>query len=57
MAEKFIIQVLKEKPQKFTCLDMTFKNDDQLKTNTALQMPAFEYRYRRNSTKIEFKMI
>ncbi len=44
LAEK----ILKEKPQKFTCLDTAFKNNDQLKTNTALQMEA---------EKIEFKVI
>lgn len=27
-----------EKPEKFTCLDFTFRDDNQLKTNTALQM-------------------
>jgi hypothetical protein len=36
------------KPEKFTCLDIAFKNNDQLKTNTALQM---------ESAKIEFKVI
>jgi len=36
------------KVEKFTCLDIAFKNSDQLKTNTALQMEA---------VKIEFKVI
>lgn len=31
-------KVLTEKPERFTCLDAAFKNNDQLKTNTALQM-------------------
>jgi len=37
-----------EKPQKFICLDRAFAGDDQLKTNTALQMEA---------EKIEFKVV
>jgi adenine-specific DNA-methyltransferase len=37
-----------QKPEKFTCLDIAFKDNDQLKTNTALQMEA---------GKIEFKVI
>jgi len=36
------------RPERFTCLDIAFKNNDQLKTNTALQM---------ESAKIEFKVI
>jgi hypothetical protein len=36
------------KPHKLTCLDVAFKNNDQLKTNTALQTEA---------AKIEFKAI
>ena len=36
------------KCERFTCLDAAFKNNDQLKTNTALQMEA---------AKIEFKVI
>ena len=36
------------KCEKFTCLDIAFKDNDQLKTNTALQMEA---------AKIEFKVI
>jgi len=38
----------KKKPEKFTCLDAAFKDSDQLKTNTALQMDV---------EKIEFKVI
>jgi hypothetical protein len=36
------------KPERFTCLDIAFKKNDQLKTNTALQIEA---------AKIEFKVI
>jgi hypothetical protein len=39
---------LAEKPEKFTCLDAAFKNNDRLKTNTALQM---------EGAKIEFGVI
>jgi hypothetical protein len=46
--KNYVAQVLKDKPQKFTCHDMTFKNDDKLKTNTALQM---------EGVKVEFKVI
>jgi len=48
ITKKLAEKILKEKPQKFTCLDTAFKNNDQLKTNTALQMEA---------AKIEFKVI
>jgi adenine-specific DNA-methyltransferase len=48
ITKKFIDKVLAEKPERFTCLDVAFKNNDQLKTNTALQMEA---------AKIEFKVI
>jgi adenine-specific DNA-methyltransferase len=48
ITKKFVDKVLSEKPEKFTCLDTAFKNNDQLKTNTALQMEA---------AKIEFKVI
>ncbi len=41
---------------KFTCLDIGFKNNDQLKTNTDLQMPALECCCRGESAKIEFKV-
>ncbi len=43
-----IEKITKTKPQKFLCLDRAFGNNDQLKTNTALQMEA---------EKIEFKVI
>ncbi len=48
ITKKFVDKVLAEKPERFTCLDVAFKNNDQLKTNTALQMEA---------GKIEFKVI
>ena len=48
ITKKLAERILKEKPQKFTCLDTAFKNNDQLKTNTALQAEA---------AKIEFKVI
>ena len=48
ITKKLAEKILKEKPQKFTCLDTAFKNNDQLKTNTALQAEA---------AKIEFKVI
>jgi adenine-specific DNA-methyltransferase len=48
ITKKFVDKVLAEKPERFTCLDVAFKNNDQLKTNTALQMEA---------AKIEFKVI
>ena len=48
VTKKFIDKMIKEKPEKFTCLDAAFKDNDQLKTNTALQMDA---------EKIEFKVI
>jgi adenine-specific DNA-methyltransferase len=48
ITKKFVDKVLSEKPEKFTCLDIAFKENDQLKTNTALQM---------ESSKIEFKVI
>lgn len=35
-------------PERFTCLGIAFKNNDQLKTNTGPQM---------ESAKIEFKVI
>jgi len=47
ITKKFVDKVLAAKPQRFTCLDVAFKNNDQLKTNTALQMEA---------AKIEFKV-
>ncbi|OHB77659.1 MAG: hypothetical protein A2Z25_04720 [Planctomycetes bacterium RBG_16_55_9] len=48
VTKKFVDKVLAEKPERFTCLDVAFKNNDQLKTNTALQM---------EGAKIEFKVI
>jgi adenine-specific DNA-methyltransferase len=48
ITKKFVDKVLAEKPEKLTCLDAAFKNNDQLKTNTALQM---------EGAKIEFKVI
>ncbi len=48
ITKKLVEKVLKEKPERFTCLDVAFKNNDQLKTNTALQMEA---------EKIDFKVI
>jgi adenine-specific DNA-methyltransferase len=48
ITKKLVEKVLKEKPERFTCLDIAFKNNDQLKTNTSLQM---------ESAKIEFKVI
>jgi hypothetical protein len=36
------------KCERFTCLDIAFKDNDQLKTNTSLQMKA---------AKIEFKVV
>jgi adenine-specific DNA-methyltransferase len=48
ITKKLVDKVLAEKPERFTCLDVAFKNNDQLKTNTALQMEA---------AKIEFKVI
>ena len=48
ITQKLTEKILKEAPQKFTCLDTAFTNNDQLKTNTALQAEA---------AKIEFKVI
>jgi len=36
--EKIIKQIIAAKPQKVFTLDRLFKNNDKLKTNTALQM-------------------
>jgi adenine-specific DNA-methyltransferase len=41
-------KIISQKPEKFICLDRAFENNDQLKTNSALQMEA---------EKIEFKVI
>jgi len=48
ITKKFVDKVLAEKPERFTCLDVAFRNNDELKTNNALQM---------ESGKIEFKVI
>jgi hypothetical protein len=40
--------MLKENPERFTCFDVAFRNNDLLKINTALQMEA---------KKINFKVI
>jgi adenine-specific DNA-methyltransferase len=48
ITKKSVDKIISLKPEKFTCLDTAFKNNDQLKTNTALQMEA---------AKIEFKVI
>jgi len=48
ITKKFVDKVLSQKPERFTCLDIAFKNNDQLKTNTALKM---------ESEKIDFKVI
>ena len=48
ITKKLVEKIIKGKPERFTCLDVAFKNNDQLKTNTALQMEA---------EKIEFKVI
>ena len=48
ITKKLVDAILKEKPEKALCLDRAFENNDQLKTNTILQMEA---------AKIEFKVI
>ncbi len=48
ITKKFVEKIIKEKPQRFTCLDIAFSNNDRLKTNTALQM---------EGERIEFKVI
>jgi adenine-specific DNA-methyltransferase len=48
ITEKLVEKILAEKPEKVLCLDRAFAGNDQLKTNTALQMEA---------EKIEFKVI
>jgi len=45
---KVIVEALEVRQERSTCLDAAFKDNDQLKTNTALQMDA---------AKIEFKVI
>jgi adenine-specific DNA-methyltransferase len=46
--EKIVDSILEDKPQIFITLDRLFKNNDQLKTNTALQM---------KDAGIEFKVV
>jgi adenine-specific DNA-methyltransferase len=46
--DKIIKKIIAAKPQKVFTLDRLFKNNDKLKTNTALQM---------KDAKIEFKVI
>ncbi|MCD4796821.1 MAG: hypothetical protein K8R49_06615 [Candidatus Cloacimonetes bacterium] len=46
--EKIVDSILKDKPQIFITLDRLFKNNDQLKTNTLLQM---------KDAGIEFKVV
>jgi len=48
VTQKLIDTILKAKPEKFLCLDKAFSGNDQLKTNTALQM---------ESEKIDFKVM
>jgi len=50
ITKKLVDKVLSQKPEKFTCLDIAFKDNDQLKTNTALQMKSQE-------PEIDFKVI
>lgn len=44
--ENIIRSVIVEKPQKVIILDRLFENNDQLKTNTALQMKDAEINFR-----------
>jgi adenine-specific DNA-methyltransferase len=44
--ENIIMKVISEKPQKVITLDRLFKDNDQLKTNTALQMKDAEIDFR-----------
>ena len=46
--QKIVDAIIKENPQKVVALDRLFKDNDQLKTNTSLQMKDAE---------IEFKTI
>ena len=46
--EKIVDSILEDKPQIFITLDKLFENNDQLKTNTALQM---------KDAGIEFKVV
>jgi adenine-specific DNA-methyltransferase len=44
--ENILRSVIVEKPQKVIILDRLFENNDQLKTNTALQMKDAEIDFR-----------
>ncbi|MDO8804742.1 MAG: site-specific DNA-methyltransferase [Elusimicrobiota bacterium] len=44
--EKWLQEIVKLKPQKVICLDNIFEANDQLKTNTALQMKDAEIEFR-----------
>lgn len=46
ITKKLTEKILKDKPKKFTCLDGAFKDNDQLKTNTALQMDAAKFEFK-----------
>jgi len=46
--EKIVDSILEDKPQVFITLDRLFENNDQLKTNTLLQM---------KDASIEFKVV
>ena len=48
LMKKIVDSILEDKPQIFITLDKLFKNNDQLKTNTALQM---------KDAGIEFKVV
>ena len=48
ITQKLVDKIIKAKPEKVICLDKAFSGNDQLKTNTALQMEA---------EKIDFKVI
>lgn len=48
LTQKLVDTILKIKPKKCICLDKAFSGNDQLKTNTALQM---------ETEKIEFKVV
>ena len=41
-------EIIKRKPKQFICLDKLFNEDDQLKTNTVLQMKLAHRLVRRN---------
>ncbi|MCD4664470.1 MAG: site-specific DNA-methyltransferase, partial [Bacteroidales bacterium] len=48
ISKAFVERIIKQKPEKFLCLDRAFESNDQLKTNTALPI---------ESEKIEFNVI